>query len=400
MDAYILDWASLIFRWLHLVTGIAWIGASFYFIWLDLSLETPPPEKAAKGVKGDLWAIHAGGFYEVAKYKLAPPQMPAHLHWFKWEAYSTWITGFCLLTILYYFKADVYLIDPSVFAMSKGQAIAMGVTTLILGWFIYDLLCRTPLVEKGLVFGFILFVLGVLFAYGLTHVFSGRGAYIHIGAMIGSIMAGNVFFVIIPSQRALVAAVKKGVAPDPSLGIAAKLRSTHNNYLTLPVLFIMISNHYPMTYGHRYNWAILSAVILITAFARHYFNLKHQGKKQPAILAVSAVAVIILAFVIMPKRLEPKPESTALAPVAFATVAPIIQARCLSCHSQKPTDELFAAPPGGIVLGKESEVIARIAKIKTAVVDTQIMPLANKTQMTPAEREVIRAWIEGISSSQ
>ena len=230
IESYIVDWIQLIFRWLHLITGIAWIGASFYFVWLDNSLENPPQWKKDKGIKGDLWAIHGGGIYEVAKYSRAPEQMPAHLHWFKWEAYTTWLTGMVLLIVIYYFGADAYLIDKRVADLSQWQAIGIGVAYLAGGWIFYELLCRSPLGKNAYVIGTILILAAVATAYSLAHLFSGRGAYIHMGAIIGTIMVGNVFRVIMPSQRALVAAIEKGEAPDPAWGQRAKLHSTHNCY--------------------------------------------------------------------------------------------------------------------------------------------------------------------------
>ena len=301
MESYIIDWFSLIFRWLHLITGVAWIGASFYFVWLDNSLQDPPQWKKDKGIKGDLWSIHGGGIYEVAKYQLDPEEMPATLHWFKWEAYTTWLTGMVLLTIIYYLGADSYLIDKRVADLSQLQAIAIGVGFLVGGWVLYELLCRSPLGKNGYVIGAILVLAAVASSYALTHLFSGRGAYIHMGAMIGTIMAGNVFRVIMPSQRALVAAIEKGEAPDPSWGARAKLHSTHNTYLTLPLLFIMISSHYPFTYTNHYNWLILLVIMAITAVARQYFILEHKQINRPVLLVAAAFATLILAVVIAPK---------------------------------------------------------------------------------------------------
>ncbi|NQZ12550.1 MAG: urate hydroxylase PuuD, partial [Algicola sp.] len=284
MDPYINEWLNLIIRFAHLVTGVAWIGASFYFVWLDNHLQTPPKWKDEKGIKGDLWAVHGGGFYEVAKYKLAPPEIPKTLHWFKWEAYTTWLTGFLLLTLMFYVGAESYLIDRRVADLTQMQAIGIGLGAIVVGFGSYELLVRTKLKDHGLILGIILLVLVTALSYGLTQVFSARGAYIHIGAIIGSIMAGNVFFGIIPSQKALVDAVKNGTAPDPAHGMNAKLRSTHNTYTTLPILFIMISNHYPITYNHEYNWLVLVVIIMLTAAVRQYFVMRHFGKQKPAIL--------------------------------------------------------------------------------------------------------------------
>ena len=277
MDPYINEWLNLIIRFAHVITGVAWIGASFYFVWLDNHLETPPKEKADKGVAGDLWAIHGGGFYEVAKYRLAPPKMPPLLHWFKWEAYTTWITGFFLLSLMFYVGAETYLI-PAGSDMTQMQAIAYGLGAIVLGVGSYEVLVRTGLKDKPILLGVILLIVGTGLSYGLMQVFSPRGAYMHMGAIMGTIMAGNVFFGIMPSQRELVKAVEAGTAPDSKYGLNAKLRSTHNTYITLPVIFIMISNHYPMTFNHHAGWLVLMVLILITAAVREYFVLRHFGK--------------------------------------------------------------------------------------------------------------------------
>ena len=391
MEAYILDWLQLIFRWLHVITGVAWIGASFYFVWLDNNLEAPPEWKAEKGIKGDLWAIHGGGIYEVAKYQLAPEKMPETLHWFKWEAYTTWLTGMVLLVLVFYIGADAYLIDKRVAELSQWQAIAIGIGFLAVGWLLYELLCATPLAKNGYALGLVLVLMAVVFSYSLTHLFSGRGAFIHMGAVIGTIMAGNVFRVIIPSQKALVAAIEKGDAPDPIWGVRAKLRSTHNNYMTLPLLFIMISNHYPMTYAHEHNWVILLAIIAITAFSRHYFNLKHQGRNQPMILVVSVIAAGILAWVIMPP-MKAAPVA-GKATYSIADVQSIVQTRCATCHSASPTDDMFTIAPMGVTLDTLLEAQQWAPRIKARTIDTPDMPFLNKTNMTDAERNTLAQWI-------
>lgn len=391
MDAYILDWLQLIFRWLHVITGIAWIGASFYFVWLDNHLEAPPRWKVDKGIKGDLWAIHGGGIYEVAKYQMAPEKMPETLHWFKWEAYSTWLTGMVLLVLVFYVGADAYLIDTRVAELTQLQAIGIGLGSLLAGWLLYELLCATPLAGKGYLLGLTLVVLAVAFSWGLTQLFSGRGAYIHMGAIIGTIMAGNVFRVIMPSQRALVAAIESGSEPDPSWGAKAKLRSTHNNYLTLPLLFIMISNHYPMTYAHKYNWIILLAIIAISAFARHYFNLRHRGINKPIILVVSLLATAALAWAIMPR---PSPMATASATVPDAArVEAIIVQRCATCHSATPTDEVFQVAPGGVILDDLQGMQRWAQRIQARTIDAPDMPFMNKTNMTDEERAIVSRWL-------
>ena len=291
-----LDWLNLFVRWFHVIAGVAWIGASFYFIWLDNNLRTPPKWKQDKGIKGDLWAIHGGGFYEVAKYAYGPEKMPETLHWFKWEAYTTWLSGFALLIIVYYFGASAYLIDPSVNAISPSTAITLGLGLIFGGLALYEAACRSPLAKFPVAFGIGLVALICAASYLSTQWFSGRGAYIHVGALIGTIMAGNVFFNIMPNQRKMVAAVAQKKDIDPSWGASAKLRSVHNNYFTLPLLFIMISNHYPMTYQHEQSWLVLIAIMAAAAWIRHFFNLKHTGTTKPSILVSGAVAMLAINF--------------------------------------------------------------------------------------------------------
>ena len=391
MESYLFDWLQLVFRWLHLITGIAWIGASFYFVWLDNSLREPPQWKKDKGIKGDLWSIHGGGIYEVAKYELAPEKMPETLHWFKWEAYTTWLTGMVLLIVIFYLGADSYLIDKRVADLTQFQAVGLGLGFLVSGWVIYEVLCNTPLAKNGFAIGGVLIAIAVIYAYALTHLFSGRGAYIHMGAVIGTIMVGNVFRVIMPSQRALVTAIENGEKPDPAWGIKAKLHSTHNNYLTLPLLFIMISNHYPMTYSHEYSWLVLLAIIAITAFARHYFNLEHRGIKRPIILVAAAVAAATLAFAISPKPTKTSAEGFKAS--QLPQVVNILTERCATCHSAKPTDDVFAVAPLGVMLDSLAEMKQWAPRIKARSIDSPDMPFMNKTEMTEEERQIIATWI-------
>lgn len=392
MDPYINEWLNLLLRLAHLITGIAWIGASFYFVWLDNHLQTPPQWKTDKGIKGDLWAIHGGGFYEVAKYELAPPTMPQTLHWFKWEAYTTWITGFLLLSLMYYVGAESYLIDKRVADLTHAQAVLIGLGSIVVGFGSYEILCRTKLKDNGLLLGIILLILASALSYGLTQVFSARGAYIHMGAIIGSIMAGNVFFGIMPAQRALVAAVEKGERPDPSFGLNAKLRSTHNTYTTLPILFIMISNHYPMTYNHEYNWLILIAMIVITALVRQYFVLRHFGKQNPMILVGAAIATIILAMLIAPKPVVSVDESQNNQAIDLAKVESIVKQRCSTCHGTQPTDDVFTVPPAGVVFDNMTQISQWASRIKARSIDSTDMPLMNKTNMTDQERQYLAIW--------
>ena len=392
MDPYINEWLNLVIRFAHLITGIAWIGASFYFVWLDNHLETPPQVKADKGIGGDLWAIHGGGFYEVAKYKLAPPAMPKNLHWFKWEAYTTWITGFLLLTLMFYVGAESYLIDKRVADLTQFQAIAFGLGAIIVGVGSYEILVRTKLKDYGLLLGVILLVLGTALSFGLTQIFSARGAYMHMGAIIGTIMAGNVFFGIMPSQRALVKAVEEGKVPDAKFGLNAKLRSTHNTYITLPVLFIMISNHYPITFNHSANWLVLMVIVLITAAIRQYFVLRHLGKQKPFILVCAIIATIVLAYAIAPQNVELTAEQKQQT-VTDKQVQNIIVKRCSSCHSDYNTDEVFTSAQAGVVFSNIASIAQWAPRIKARAIDSKDMPFMNKTQMTSNERNTLAIWI-------
>lgn len=396
MDPYIAEWFNLILRFLHLVTGVAWIGASFYFVWLDNHLETPPQWKTDKGIKGDLWAIHGGGFYEVAKYQLAPEKMPTTLHWFKWEAYSTWLTGFALLIVMYYVGAESYLIDPRVAELSQMQAIIIGLSVIFGSWLAYELMCVTKLADHSVLFALVLLLMGAGLAYGLTEVFSARGAFIHVGAVIGTIMAGNVFRGIMPAQRALVAAVENGETPDPKYAQKAKLRSTFNTYTTLPVLFIMISNHYPITYNHAFNWAVLVAIIIITGAARQYFILRHFGKQKPLILIAAGLATIALAIAIAPKSADNHAGISAeeLGPISASTAMNIVQQRCATCHSATPTDKVFTLAPAGVLLDSQAQIKQWAPRIKARVIDTKDMPMLNKTKMTNIERAQLASWLK------
>lgn len=396
MHAYLAEWLSLIIRWFHVIAGVAWIGASFYFIWLDNHLREPPQWKKDKGIKGDLWAIHGGGIYEVAKYQLAPEKMPGELHWFKWEAYSTFISGMALLFAVYYFGNPGYLIDTSKVALSTGGAVAVGLGTLAVVMLVYEALIRSPLARHGLAFGAVLYGLLVLVAWGMFQVFAGRGAYIHVGAVVGTIMVANVFLGIMPAQRALVDAIEKGQEPDAhvsQLAARAKLRSVHNNYMTLPVIFIMISNHYPMLYSHAHGWAILAAIGFITAFARHFFNLRHHGVTRPSILIISALLTLALIWAVAPAP-RTAAEASADAPaVTDAAATAIVRNHCVACHATSPEHPAFQAAPAGIALDELSALIQHGAKVRQAAVDTHYMPLGNMTGMTDEERAQLGQWL-------
>ncbi|TCO78247.1 urate hydroxylase PuuD [Chromatocurvus halotolerans] len=395
MENYVLDWLGLLFRWLHLITGVAWIGASFYFMWLDNSLEEPPPWKRNKGIKGDLWAIHGGGIYEVAKYRLAPEAMPATLHWFKWEAYSTWLTGMVLLTLIYYLGAESYLIDPRVAELSPALAVGLGLTFIVGSYVAYELLCASPLARHPLWIAAVLAMAAAFLAWWLSRVFSGRGAYIHFGAIIGTLMVGNVFRVIMPAQRSLVSAIARGEAPDPAPAVKAKLHSTHNTYLTLPLLFIMISSHYPMTYAHPRNWLVLLALVVITAVARHYFVLRHRQVNRPWIVAGCGLATLLLAIAIAPAHLRSAGTADTATPEdALADEGwHIVRTHCTGCHARAPTDESFTRAPAGVMLDTPADVRQWSDRIRSQAIDTHNMPFMNSTGMTATERERLAQWL-------
>jgi len=391
IDTHIVAWLNLAARWTHVIAGIAWIGTSFYFNWLDSRLEKP--ERAEQGIGGELWAVHSGGFYKVQKFQVAPDRLPKTLHWFKWEAYLTWITGAALLVLIYYLGADAYLLGASAFPVSVGGAISLSVAVLVGGWVVYDFLCRSPLARNQLVLGSLLFVLAVAVAFGLATVFSSRAAFIHVGAMLGTIMAANVFFVIIPSQKELVAATSEGRARDPTLGERAKQRSIHNNYMTLPLLFIMVSGHYPFTYGHQYHWLILAGLAVIGAGVRHYFNLRNRGQQSVWILPTAAVGIVALAFVTRPA--QPGGASSGEdAEVPFPIVQSIVQQRCTTCHSANPTHAAYPQPPLGVVMDTPEQIRSLADRIQAVAVSTTTMPLANLTRMTDEERALLGKWIQ------
>jgi len=386
-DAYATGWLDLLTRWLHVIAGIAWIGSSFYFIALDNHLRPPKdPRDAEEGIGGETWEIHGGGFYNIKKYLVAPRILPETLHWFKWEAYTTWLSGFALMIVLYYLNADTYLIDKSVADLSAGEAVAISVGLLAAAWVVYDLLCRL-LPTRPLVLATVLLVLITIAAWGIGHLFSARAMYLQIGAMLGTMMVGNVFFVIIPAHWELVRAKQAGREPDPAANARAKLRSVHNNYLTLPVVFAMLSNHFPFTYGHSYAWLILVVLLVIGAWVRHFFNLRHMGRTAWWIPASAAVAIAVLAILIRPQN-----ESAAgTATVPFAQVANIVERRCAACHSDHPTR--VDAAPRGIKLDTPEEIKAEAQAIEQQAVQTKAMPLGNVTGMTQAERDVLGRWI-------
>ena len=395
MDAYIVEWLNLLARWVHFITGVAWIGASFYFIWLDNHLEAPRQAgDDEKGVGGELWSVHGGGFYHAQKYRVAPQVLPETLHWFKWEAYSTWLSGMFLLILVYWYGAQVYLIDPTVAELSPVVAVSIAAAAIAGSWVIYDLLCKTRLGNNDRLFGIVLLVLVSLLAWGLCELFSGRGAYIHFGVVLGTIMVANVFFVIIPGQRRMVEAAERGETPDPRDGINAKLRSVHNTYFTLPVLFVMTSNHYAMTYNHEYNWAILIAIALAGAMIRIYFVARHKGK---ASLLPIIIAIVLLAGVAA--LVAPRASAASGDAVVFEDVRSIVQHRCITCHSDAPTHPAFPAAPAGVVLDTDAQIVAEALRIHQQTVITRVMPIGNLTGISEAERDLIDRWYQAVGSN-
>jgi len=393
MQAYALDWLNLLVRWLHFTAGVAWIGTSFYYIALDYHLLSP--ENDDPDVAGEVWEIHGGGFYRVEKYKVAPRTLPSPLHWFKWEAYTTWLSGFALLVVLYYANASTYLVDRTVADISPLVAVGISVGLLIVGWFVYDGLSRL-LEGREVWLAVAVCAVIALTAFGVSHLLSPRASYIQVGAMIGTWMAANVRFVIIPGQKELVAAKLAGREPDPIHGLRGKQRSVHNNYFTLPVLFAMISNHFPFTYGHPQGWLVLVALMALSAWFRHFFNLRHQGRVVWWIPVSAAVGVVALAVAI-----APRPSSGSAQPVSFAQAQAVIARRCVPCHSATPTQAGFSAPPNGVTFESSESITGRAAQIYQRAVVAKDMPLGNLTAMTEEERALLGAWFEqGAPSSQ
>ena len=387
-EAHLMEWLNIIIRLMHITFGIAWIGASFYFVFLENALNRT--NNVRDELAGNLWAIHGGGFYYLEKYKVAPKTIPKHLHWFKYEAYFTWISGFCLLFVVYYFNASALLIDKNVLDITPLTGIAIGVGSFIVAWVLYDLLCKTALIKKGIWFALIGFVIATGFAFFYSQVFSGRAAYIHFGSMIGSIMVANVFFVIIPAQKAMVKAAREGLPLNPQLGKNALSRSIHNNYFTLPVLFVMISNHFPTTFGYENPWLILIIISVGTAGVKHYLNLREKGQLSVWVMPVSVVILLAGAFISAP----PKDPGACNTKIEFSEVNAIIQSRCVSCHSSKPTDDVYKAPPNGVMYDTPDDITKKKDLIMQRVVVTKTMPQNNKTNMTEKERDLIRCWIE------
>lgn len=390
-DSHILDLLNLCVRMLHFISGVAWIGASFYFNWLENSLERAGQRQE---IAGSLWAVHGGGFYYLEKYKIAPIELPKVLHWFKWEAYTTWMSGFALLILVYYFNAGIFLADPTHTSFPPNALIALGIAVLAVGWGTYDQLCKSRFGQSGLFLTVFAFISITALAFGLTQIMNPRGVYMHVGAMLGTCMAANVFFVIIPSQKLMVKAAEMGQPPDGAMGKKALLRSRHNNYLTLPVLFVMISNHFPFTYTHPYSWLVLPGLGLCGGLIRHWFNLKGKGEITTWPLLTALLLFVSVGWFTKPQGLSANGLSESPTQVPFATAQHIIQKHCIGCHSSHPTDDIFKAAPAGIMYDTPDQMHALAPLIRQRAVVLENMPFGNKTNMTKEERKILGIWID------
>lgn len=392
MDLLVLDWLNVALRWTHLIAGIGWIGTSLYFMWLDAALIRPA--RPDGDVEGHTWLLHSGGFYLVERRKLPPGQLPSPIHWFKWEAAMTFLTGFPLLVLVYYMTGGVYLVDPAVSSITPGVATAVGIGLLIVSWLVYDLVWTSPLARgTGRAASVLSWVLLFAVAYGLTRVLSGRAAFIHAGAMIGTIMVANAWMRIVPAQHNLIGAAEAGRTPDYTLSTRAKQRSTHNSYVTFPVIFMMLSNHYPTIYGHPLNWLLLWLLIAIGATVRHVMLAREKGRRGDWWLAPTAAALAVLVYLTSPAWLA-GPTRHGGDRVEFATVKAVIDRRCVSCHSQVPGDDVFRTAPNGVTFDTPESIRSRAALIRTRAVVLRNMPLANKTGMTDTERELLARWLD------
>jgi uncharacterized membrane protein len=396
--AIIWDWLAFAVRWLHVITGIAWIGSSFYFVALDLGLRKAPD--LPPGAHGEEWQVHGGGFYHIQKYLVAPERMPEHLVWFKWESYATWLSGFAMLAIVYYAGAELFLVDRSVLDIPAWGAILISLASLSVGWILYDNLCKSRLAENPTLLMVLLFVILVAMAWGYTHVFTGRAALLHLGAFTATIMSANVFFVIIPNQEIVVADLKAGRTPDPKYGKIAKLRSTHNNYLTLPVLFLMLSNHYPLAFATEWNWLIASLVFLMGVTIRHYFNTMHATGAGPnwtwAATAIIFIVIMWLSTAPGSQReelagLTPR-EERFVAAAGFEQVAEAVMGRCSMCHASEVFWPGLLRAPKGVILETEADIAAHAREIYLQAGRSHAMPPGNITGMEPAERRAIVDW--------
>jgi len=399
MEAYLLDWANLLMRWLHVIVGIAWIGASFYFVMLDNSIRpSKKDEDKKRGVHGELWAVHGGGFYHSQKFLTGPKDEPLskNLHWSYWEAYSTWLSGMGMMLIIYWIGAKSYLIDNSVMELTSTQAISISIGFIALSWIVYDQLCRYLEGRDKLLAGLV-FVLIIAIDYALFQIFSARAAYLHVGAIMGTMMVANVAMRIIPGQRRMVAQIRAGEPVDGRPGIIGKQRSVHNTYFTLPVLFIMISTHYPMTFSHEKGWLVLAVIMLAGVFIRQFFVLKHQGKKVwlYPVFGVALLVALIIAMAPntykspMPEKVDPN--APVISAVSDADALAIVQTRCAMCHAANPNYPGFYAPPKGIIL-ETPEQLEQHAALVASTIASKYMPLANLSKMTDEERAKIAFW--------
>ena len=388
VEPIIWEWVNFMARWLHVVAAMAWIGSSFYFIHLDASLKRP--NGLAPGAGGEAWQIHGGGFYHMVKYLVAPDRLPQELTWFKWESYTTWLSGFFLLVVLYYRGADLFLIDPAVQVLSPLQAVGFSLAALAAGWIGYDLLCRSPLGRHTGALAAIGFVFLVAGAWGLSHLFSGRGALLQTGALMGTIMTANVFLVIMPNQRKTIAAMLAGQTPDPALGKQAKQRSLHNNYLTLPVVFLMLSNHYPTAFGTRDTWAIVALVLVAGGSIRHFFNRQHADLPRPWWCWGVAAACMVAAMGLSLRA----PAPVQAAAVTEAAADDVVTSRCSMCHAAEPVWDGIATAPRGLRLDTPEEIRRHAAQIRLAAVLSHAMPPGNVTEITEEERALLARWTE------
>jgi uncharacterized membrane protein len=390
MAAAIIEWLNLLLRLAHVMAGIAWIGTSFFFIWLEASLKRREGQSA--DIAGETWMVHGGGFFLAEKYVVAPQRMPDELHWFKYEAYFTWLTGFLLLIVIYYLGAEAFLIDRDKLPLDPAWAVILSAGSLAAGWLIYDRMCKSSLGQKTAPLAIGLFVEIAAFTFFYHGVFSDRAAFLHVGALIGTMMAASVFFVIIPNQKIVVADLKAGRRPDPRLGQAARQRSLHNNYLTLPVIFMMISNHYPIVFGHPWSPFIALGIVVAGGLIRHYFNTANHGVLDwTAKAAIPAAIVLVVALVAVTGY---RPNAAGGAAVVFADIQPIVEKHCVRCHSAHPTHEGFPEAPKGVMFDTADEMRLHARNIEQQAVLAKIMPLGNETGMTDAERQLLGAWVE------
>jgi uncharacterized membrane protein len=392
MTGWLGDWANLLLRWTHFIAGIAWIGSSFYFIWLDRALTKPVQPKA--GVEGDLWMVHSGGFYQVEKRRPGPGEIPPVLHWFKWEAMLTWITGIALLVLVYYLTG-AYLLDPSVSRIGRGSAVALGIGLLVVGWVVYDILWRSPVARGRGVAAAISLTLLAAVSYLLCRLLSGRAAFMHVGSLLGTIMVANVWLRILPAQQQMLDATRAGRPADFTLGEQAKVRSVHNSYMTFPLLFIMLSNHFPATYASSVNWVVLLLLIVAGAAVRHAM-IGHARSSRWA-LVPAGLALAAAMFLSTPKGAA-APSRTGAPPTdsipPFFAVRAVIAERCQPCHSQYQRDRSFGPAPGGVTFDTPESITRLAERIRVRVVETRTMPLANTTGMTDAERALLARWLE------